>query len=140
MDAWRVDWLRLVDGHVALGDGLTVWVYRGGQLAALRQAETPTAPTPPVLIQPEAAIASVKAWAQRSGAPQAGVTIVAAPDPVWVHPNDFLVRGGGDDEDARLRLAYRVDLALAMQDGTSHHVALFVDVGSGALIAGIETA
>ncbi len=140
MDAWRVDWPRRVDGHVAIGDGLTVWVHRGGQLAALHQAETATAPAPPVQIEPEKAIAIVRAWAQRSGVPDAGLIVVAAADPVWVHPNDFLVRGGADDVDARLYLAHRIDLTMTMPDGTNHHVAIFVDVGSGALIAGVETA
>ena len=36
--------------------------------------------------------------------------------------------------------AEKIDLTIAMPDSTSHHVAVFVDVGSGALIAGIETA
>ena len=140
MDAWRVDWPRLVGGDLALGDGLTVWVHRGGQLAALRQTESTTASPPAVRIEPDAAITAARAWAQRSGLPDDGLTVVAAADPVWVHPNDFLVRGGADDVDARLRLAYRIDLTIAMPDSTSHHVAVFVDVGSGALIAGIETA
>ena len=119
MDAWRVDWPRRVDGHVAIGDGLTVWVHRGGQLAALHQAETATAPAPPVQIEPEKAIDIVRAWAQRSGVPDAGLTVVAAADPVWVHPNDFLLRGGADDVDARLHLAYRIGLTVTMPDGTN---------------------
>jgi hypothetical protein len=40
----------------------------------------------------------------------------------------------------RLHLAYRIDLTVPMPDGAIHHIAVFVDAGSGALIAGVETA
>ncbi len=43
MRAWRVSWSRTIDGFPVAGDGLTVWVYRGGQLAALKRTETPAA-------------------------------------------------------------------------------------------------
>ena len=69
-----------------------------------------------------------------------GLRAVAADELVWVRPNDFLIRGGADDTDVRLRLAYRIDLTVPMLGGDVHHIAIFVDAGSGALIAGVETA
>jgi len=140
MDAWRVEWVRRVGGHRAPGDGLTVWIHRGGQLAALRQAESAVAPAPAEPIGTDAAIGAVRAWARRMDVPEAGLVVAVAAEPVWVHPNDFLTRGGADDTDERLHLAYRVDLTIPLAGQTSHHVAIFVDAGSGALIAGIETA
>lgn len=140
MDAWRVEWQRRVDGHPALGDGLIVWVYRGGQLAALRRSETPTAAPPMERIDQAAAAAAVRAWAERHGVPVPGLTVAVAPEPVWVRPNDFLSRGGADDTDPLLRLAYRVDLTVPMAGSATHHITIFVDAGSGALIAGVETA
>ena len=59
---------------------------------------------------------------------------------VWVRPNDFLIRGGAGDTDVRLHLAYRIDLTLRTVGRDAHHIAIFVDAGSGALIGGVETA
>jgi hypothetical protein len=139
MDAWRVDWIRRIDDHLVLGDGLTVWVHRGGQLAALRQAETSTAPPPLEQVEPEAAATAAREWAVRHGVPSKGLVLVVAPAPVWVRPNDFLVRGGADDTDPLLRLAYRVDLTMPIAGSSSHHIVVFVDAGSGGPIAGAET-
>ena len=61
-------------------------------------------------------------------------------EPVWTRPNAFVRNGGADDTDPLLRLAYRVDLVLPLSSGGRHHVALFVDAGSGLVIAGAETA
>jgi hypothetical protein len=140
MGAWRVSWPRTIAGHRALGDGLTVWVYRGGQLAALTRSETAAADPPVERVDREAAMAAVRDWATRTGLPQKGLKVVVAPDLVWVRPNDFLTRGGADDTDPLLRLAYRVDLTTPMAGSTVHRIAIFVDAGSGALIAGVETA
>ena len=140
MGAWRVDWHRRVDGRLAIGDGLTIWIQRGGQLAALLHAETPTAAAPPRQVGPDAAAAATREWAERHGVPAKGLALVVAADLVWVRPNDFLVRGGADDTDPLLHLAYRVDLTIPMAGSAIHRIAVFVDVGSGALIAGIETA
>ena len=67
MDAWRVDWARRIDGYLATGDGLTVWVYRGGQLAALKRSETPHATTPSARVGASAAVEAARAWAVRQG-------------------------------------------------------------------------
>jgi hypothetical protein len=140
MGAWRATWTRRIDGHRALGDGLTVWIYRGGQLAALTRSETTAAKAPLEPVGPEAAMTAARDWATRTGLPQRGLTMVVAPDLVWVRPNDFLLRGGADDTDPRLHLAYRIDLATPISGSTAHHVVIFVDAGNGALIAGAETA
>lgn len=140
MDAWRVEWQRRIGGHHAVGDGLVVWVHRGGQLAALRRSETPAAAPPLATIEPSAAADVARAWAERHGVPARGLTVVVAPEPVWVRPNDFLSRGGADDTDLLLHLAYRVDLTIPMAGSATHHIAIFVDAGTGALIAGVETA
>ena len=140
MGAWRVDWGRRIDGFPAPGDGLTVWVHRGGQLAALRRAESGTAAAPFERIGPDDAATAALGWAVRHGVPATGLTLAVAPDLVWVRPNDFLVGGGAADTDPLLRLAYRVDLAMPSSGSSPHHLAIFVDAGSGALIAGVETA
>ncbi len=140
MDAWRVDWTRRIDGYLATGDGLTVWVYRGGQLAALKRSETPHAATPSTRVGAAAAVEAARAWAVRQGRSASELGAIAADDLVWVRPNDFLLRGGADDTDVRLHLAYRIDLTVPTVSGDVHHVAIFVDAGSGALIAGVETA
>lgn len=140
MDAWRVTWARRIDGYLATGDGLTVWVYRGGQLAALRRSETPHAATPNALVGATAAIDAARAWAARQGRSTSDLSAGAAEGLVWVRPNDFPIRGGADDTDVRLHLAYRIDLTVPMPEGEVHHVAIFVDAGSGAPIAGVETA
>ena len=57
-----------IDGHQVLGDGLTVWVHRGGQLAALTQSETTAASAPLERVGPEAAMTAVRDWAQRGPA------------------------------------------------------------------------
>lgn len=140
MDAWRVAWARLIDGYLATGDGLTVWVYRGGQLAALKRSETPHAAMPGSLVGAAAAVEAARAWAGRQTNSAGDLSAAAADELVWVRPNDFLVRGGADDTDVRLHLAYRVDLTVPMPDREVHRIAIFVDAGSGALIAGVETA
>ncbi len=137
MDAWRVEWRRRIDGAVALGDGLTVWIHRGGQLAALRRSETATAAAPLERVEASAAAEAARAWVDRRGGAPAAPLV--APELVWVRPNDFVGRGGADDTDALMRLAYRVDLTLTLPGG-SHRVALFVDAGSGLVIAGAESA
>jgi hypothetical protein len=140
MDAWRVSWARRIDGYQAAGDGLTVWVYRGGQLAALKRSETPHAATPIARVSAAAAVEAARAWAVRQGRSAGDLSTAAADELVWVRPNDFLVRGGADDTDVRLHLAYRIDLTVPTHGGEVHHIAIFVDAGSGALIAGVETA
>ncbi len=140
MDAWRVDWVRRIDGFTAPGDGLTVWVYRGGQLAALKRAETVYGAPPLERIGPEAAAAAARAWAVRRGVPTSDLTVVVDTELTWIRPNDFLTRGGAEDTDRLLRLAYRVDLTIAMTGSSRHRIAVFVDAGSGALLAGMETA
>lgn len=140
MDAWRVDWLRRIEGVAAPGDGLSVWVHRGGQLAAMKRSETGSAAPPLERIGPEAASAAAREWAARRGVPMQDLTVAVTADLVWVRPNDFLVRGGADDTDPLLHLAYRVDLTIPMSESTRRHIAIFVDAGSGALIAGMETA
>ena len=89
---------------------------------------------------PAAAVEAARAWAARQGRFASDLSAAAADELVWVRPNDFLVRGGADDTDVRLRLAYRIDLTVPVPDGEAHHIAIFVDAGSGALIAGVETA
>ena len=140
MDAWRVTWARRIDGYVATGDGLAVWVYRGGQLAALKRSETPHAATPGLRFGATAAVEAALAWAVRQGRSASDLSAAAADGLVWVRPNDFLVRGGADDTDIRLHLAYRIDLIVRTAGRVVDHVAIFVDAGSGALIAGVETA
>ncbi|MFI5291995.1 MAG: hypothetical protein ACHQ02_03940, partial [Candidatus Limnocylindrales bacterium] len=102
MDAWRVSWARLLDGYVATGDGLTVWIYRGGQLAALKRSETPHAATPVARVRASSAVEAARAWAELQGVAACDLSAVAAQDLAWVRPNDFLVRGGADDTDVRL--------------------------------------
>jgi hypothetical protein len=138
--AWRATWPRRIEGQQALGDGLTVWIYPGGQLAALTRSETTAAEAPLERVGPRAAMTAVRDWATRTGLPQNELTMVVAPELVWVRPNDFLLRGGANDSDPRLHLAYRVDLATPVSGSTVHHVVIFVDAGNGALIAGAETA
>ncbi len=140
MDAWRVSWTRRIHGYVASGDGLTVWVYRGGQLAALKRSETPLAAVPSARVGAAAAVEAARAWAVRQGRSVSELSAVAADELVWVRPNDFLLRGGADDTDVRLHLAYRIDLTVPAVGRDVHHIAVFVDAGSGALIAGVETA
>jgi hypothetical protein len=140
MDAWRVDWVRRIDGFTAPGDGLTVWVHRGGQLAALKRAETSYAAPPLERIAPGAAAAAARGWAVRHGVPTMDLTLVVDAELTWVRANDFLTRGGAEDTDRLLRLAYRVDLAIPLTESSHHRIAIFVDAGSGALLAGIETA
>ena len=140
MDSWRVTWARRIGGYLATGDGLTVWIHRGGQLAALKRSETPHAAASSALVGPAAAVEAARVWALRQGPSTSDLSAVAADELVWVRPNDFLVRGGADDTDVGLHLAYRIDLSMSMRGGEVHHIALFVDAGSGALIAGVETA
>jgi hypothetical protein len=140
MDAWRVEWVRRIDGLAAPGDGLTVWVHRGGQLAALKRSETASAAPPLERITPRAAATAARAWAARYGVPTEDLVVVVDTELTWVRPNDFLTRGGGEDTDLLLRLAYRVDLTIPVSGSSRHHIAIFVDAGSGALLAGAETA
>ncbi|MET1231925.1 MAG: hypothetical protein ABWY52_03630 [Candidatus Limnocylindrales bacterium] len=140
MDAWRVDWVRRIDGLAVTGDGLTVWVHRGGQLAAMTRSETASSAPPLERIAPAAAAAAARAWADRHGVPTKDLSVVVDTELTWVRPNDFLTRGGAQDTDLLLHLAYRVDLAIPMTGSSRHRIAIFVDAGSGALLAGVETA
>ena len=72
--------------------------------------------------------------------PTIDLTVVVDAELTWVRPNDFPTRGGAEDTDRLLRLAYRVDLTIPMTGSSRHHIAIFVDAGSGALLAGMETA
>lgn len=140
MDAWRVTWARRIDGAEVPGDGLTVWIHRGGQLAALSRSETAAAAPPLERVAPEVARAAALGWAEHRGLPMADLTADVAPALIWVRPNDFIARGGAEDTDPLLHLAYRVDLSLPVPGGGTHHLALFVDAGTGVVIAGTETA
>jgi hypothetical protein len=140
MRAWRVVWQRRIAGFDVLGDGLTVWIHRGGQLAALRRSETPAAAMPLDLVEPDVAADAAGAWAAVHGMPGADLSVAVHADLVWTRPNDFVRHGGADDTDPLVRLTYRVDLSVPLPAGGVHHIALFVDAGSGAVIAGVETA
>jgi hypothetical protein len=140
MRAWQVTWPRLIDGVPAPGEGLTVWVYRGGRLAALRRIETPAASAPLLRIAPERAQQVARAWATAAGIPEASLSISGAPTLAWVAPDDFASRGGADATEARLYLVYSVQLTVRPSGGDARQMLLFVDAGSGAVIGGAETA
>jgi hypothetical protein len=140
MRAWRVSWSRTIDGFPVAGDGLTVWVYRGGQLAALKRIETPAAAAPLVRVGPDVAVEATRGWAERAGIPSRALTVTGAPELAWVRPNDFVTRGGADDTDAGLRLVFRVELEIRAGGGVLQRVILFVDAGTGALVGGAESA
>jgi hypothetical protein len=139
MHAWRVSWSRVIDGIPAPGEGLTVWVYRGGRLAALRRIETPAASAPLLRLPPERAQQAARDWATATGVPAAILT-TAVPTLAWVAPNDFASHGGADATEARLYLAYVVPLTVRPVGGDLQQVLLFVDAGSGAVIGGVESA
>ena len=140
MRAWRVSWARSIDGFPVAGDGLTVWVYRGGQLAALKRIETPAAAAPFVRVGPDVAVEAARGWVERAGIPSQASTVTGAPELAWVRPNDFVTRGGADDTDAGLRLVFRVELEIRPGRGVLQRVILFVDAGTGALVGGAESA
>lgn len=140
MRAWRVSWSRTIDGFPVAGDGLTVWVHRGGQLAALKRVETPAAAAPLVRISPEAAKQAAHGWAARAVPPARALEAAGSPVLAWVRPNDFLSHGGANDTDASLRLVYRIELVARPATGSALRVIVFVDAGNGALVGGAESA
>jgi hypothetical protein len=139
MHAWRVSWPRVIDGIEAPGEGLTVWVYRGGRLAALRRIETPAASAPLLRIPSGQAEQAARDWAATTGVP-APLLTVAAPKLAWVVPNDFASHGGADATEARLHLAWTVPLTIRPPAGDTSRILLFVDAGSGAVIGGVGSA
>jgi hypothetical protein len=140
MRAWRVSWPRLIEGIAAPGEGLTLWVYPGGRLAAMRRIETPAASAPLLRIAPDRAKRAARAWAAGAGIPDGILTVAATPPLAWVAPDDFASRGGAEATEARLYLAYTVQLTVRPPGGDVREVLLFVDAGSGAVIGGVESA
>ena len=138
--AWRVTWPREIDGVPARGDGSTIWVHPGGQLAAMARSESAAADPPTRLILPAEATDAARAWARRSGIVTSALRLVGSPRLSWVRPNDWVTLGGADDTSPLLRLAFEVHLVLPADGGQDRHVLLFVDAGSGVIIAGAETA
>jgi hypothetical protein len=139
MRAWQVTWPRLIDGVPAPGEGLTVWVYRGGRLAALRRIETPAASAPLLRIAAERAQHVAISWAIGAGIPEAALSSSLAPTLAWVAPDDFASRGGADATEARLYLVYSIQLTIHAPGGDTRELLLFIDAGSGAIIGGAET-
>ena len=130
-DAWRVTGCA-IDGYLATGDGLIVWVHRGGQLAAL-SGRDPTWPRPTRWSGPSGDEAARIA----GGAPGPPRDPSAAAAESWSgSAQRFPDSGGADDTDVLLRLAYRIDPTVPVPEGEAHHIAIFVDAGSGAPIAG----
>ncbi|MFI5254426.1 MAG: hypothetical protein ACHQ15_03075 [Candidatus Limnocylindrales bacterium] len=140
MRAWQVTWPRVLDGLPAPGEGLTVWVYPGGRLAALRRIETPAASAPLLRVTPEQAQAAATAWATAAGIPPGILDPDGAPALAWVPPNDFASTGGADVTEARLHLAYLAQFTIHLPNGDVHEMLVFVDAGSGTVIGGSETA
>ena len=138
--AWRVTWPRSIDGVPAPGEGLTVWVYPGGRLAALRRIETPVASAPPLRIPQGAAVEAALAWARTAGIASASIAVSGAPELIWATPDDFAVDGGAEVTEARLHLAWSVTLTVRPAVGDTRQVMLLVDAGSGVVMGGSETA
>ncbi|MGZ3631204.1 MAG: hypothetical protein ACXWQ6_01000 [Candidatus Limnocylindrales bacterium] len=141
MDAWRVRWARRIDGLEAPGDGLVVWVHRGGQLKAISDVETALAPVPAAPISKGAAAAAIGAYLQRTGIDGMAGLAIEEPTLGWAEANDFIDSTLPDAPAPTLRLAWLVRLSYVPPGWTERHfLELRVDAGTGQLIGGTETA
>jgi hypothetical protein len=141
MDAWRVRWARRIDGLEAPGDGLVVWVHRGGQLKAISDVETALAPVPAAPISKGAAAVAVGAYLQRTGIDRMAGLAIEEPTLGWAEANDFIDSTLPDAPAPTLRLAWLVRLSYVPPGWTERHfLELRVDASTGQLIGGTETA
>ena len=134
---WAVTWGRVADGIPVVGDGVSVRLWRSGDLHSVTVSERPVA-RPRVTIPPARArelldrlLPDVVTGERRSDG------TVAAPVLQWVAANDRFRPAGADAPDAVLRLAYVFEMRFAGESAALvRSVTFWIDAETGELIGG----
>ena len=141
LEAWEVRWGRAIDGHPVIGEGTTVDLTAGGTFQSVTVTGTPAAPAPANPIPSSraseiaAAFATQHQLATRTGFAQ------AAPELVWVRPNNFLDPSRSDAPEPLLQLAWSVTFTyVAVVGDEPSQAVIWISAADGSLLGGTETA
>jgi len=134
---WGVTWPRLVEGFPVDGDGLTVRIWRSGDLHSVTVSERPLEPTASTISPARARVlldailpAVVTGERRADGA-------LGSPSLHWVAPNDRFRPAGADAPAPTLRLAYVFEMRFAGESaGLVRAVTFWIDAETGELIGG----
>lgn len=134
---WTVRWPRVVDGAPVPGDGLTVRLWRSGDLHSVTVSDSPLAP-PATVLEPVRARAVIEGMlpglvsSERRADGTLGVGTLA-----WVAANDVYRPERADAPATTLRLAYVFEMRFG---GSSSELlralAFWLDAETGELIGG----
>ena len=141
LDAWEVRWGRVIDGYPAVGEGTTVDLTAGGTFQAVTVSGTPAAPAPANPIPSSRASGIATAFAtQRQLSTRSGFA-QAAPELMWVRPNNFLDASRSDAPEPLLRLAWSVTFTyVAVAGDEPSQTVIWISAADGSLLGGTETA
>jgi hypothetical protein len=134
---WAVTWPRLVAGVAVDGDGLTVRLWRSGDLHSVTVSERP-------LEQPQSRISAERARAALDdllpslmSAERRSDGVVGSPVLRWVAPNDRFRPSGADAPAPSLRLAYVFEMRFTEVSAPLIRSATFwIDAETAELIGG----
>jgi hypothetical protein len=134
---WAVSWPRVVAGVAVIGDGLTVRLWRSGDLHSVTVGERP-------LEQPQGTISAERARAALEdllpgivSAERRSDGVVGAPVLRWVAANDRFRPSGADAPASSLRLAYVFEMRFAGVSATLiRSVTFWIDAETAELIGG----
>jgi hypothetical protein len=134
---WAVTWPRMVAGVAVDGDGLTVRIWRSGDLHSVTLGERS-------LEHPQSLISAERARAALDGllsslmsAERRADGKLGAPALRWVAPNDRFRPDGADAPAPSLRLAYVFEMRFAgVSASIIRSVTFWIDAETGALIGG----
>jgi hypothetical protein len=134
---WAVTWPRIVAGIAVDGDGLTVRLWRSGDLHSVTVGERP-------LEQPQSTISGERAGAALDhllpslmSAERRSDGVVGSPVLRWVAANDRFRTDGADSPAASLRLAYVFEMRFTGLSATLiRSVTFWIDAETAALIGG----
>ena len=134
---WTVRWPRVVDGAPVPGDGLTVRLWRSGDLHSVTVSERPLAP-PATVLEPAGARAVIEGMlptlvsTERRADGTLGVGTLG-----WVAANDLSQPERADAPATTLRLAYVFELRFGGPSAELvRALAFWIDAETGELIGG----
>jgi hypothetical protein len=134
---WTVSWARTVDGTIVEGDGLTVRLWRSGDLHSVTVSERPIANPSSMLTAEEARAALEAALPHLVTTDGRAEATLSALGLRWVAANDRYRPEGADAPAPVLRLAYTFELRFGGANADVIRAATFwIDAETGELIGG----